>query len=50
MKFEKEKTTKVLGVACMVIGFGINMLQNKLDDKKMERMIEKEVQKRIKTQ
>ena len=42
------KFVKVLGMACAVIGFGLTIVQQQVEDKKMEETIRKEVAKQLK--
>lgn len=42
-----KKLVKIVGVACTIIGFGLTLVKDKLDDAKLQELIEKEVSKQI---
>ena len=41
------KFIKILGMACTIIGFGLTIIEDRLEDIKTEKIIEKEVSKQI---
>ena len=41
------KFIKILGMACTIIGFGLTRIEDRLEDIKTEKIIEKEVSKQI---
>lgn len=41
------KFIKILGIACTIIGFGLTIIEDRLEDIKTEKIIEKEVSKQI---
>ena len=43
----ENKTIKIIGLACSVIGFGITLIQKQLDDKKLNDIVAKEVAKQL---
>lgn len=43
----KDKTIKLIGTAISLVGFGISLLQKQLDDRKLQDLIKKEVQKQL---
>ena len=43
----KDKTIKGVGLAITLIGFGISIIQKQLEDKKLEDIVRKEVQKQL---
>ena len=42
-----KKLVKIIGIACTVIGFGLTMVQKKLDDDKLQEFIQEEVSKQL---
>ena len=42
-----EKTVKIIGTVVTLVGFGISIIQKQLDDKKLEEMVRKEVQRQL---
>ena len=42
-----EKTVKIIGTVVTLVGFGISIIQKQLDDKKLEEMVRKEVQRHL---
>lgn len=46
----KEKTIKLVGMVITIIGFGIGIVQKQLDDKKLEDLVQKEIQKQLSNQ
>lgn len=44
---DKNKGLKIIGVGCMVAGVIIDMIQKQLDDKKLEDLVAKQVQKQL---
>lgn len=43
----ENKTIKIIGLACSVIGFGISLIQKQLDDRKLNDLVAKEVAKQL---
>lgn len=43
----KDKTMKLIGLACTLIGFGITIIKDKIEDDKLETIVAKEVKKQL---
>lgn len=44
---DKDKAIKIVGTVVTLIGFGISVIQKQLDDKKLESIVQKEVQRQL---
>lgn len=44
---DDKKIVKYVGIACTLIGFGLTMVQKKLDDAKLQELIQEEVSKQL---
>lgn len=44
---DKEKVVKILGASVAILGFVAKIMQSQLDDKKLEKMVAKEVQRQL---
>lgn len=45
---EDKKILKYIGLGCSIVGFGIQLIQNKLEDDKLKNAVSEEVAKQIK--
>lgn len=45
---KKDNTLKVIGFACMIVGFGVEMISKQLEEKKLEKLVEAEIHKQLK--
>lgn len=44
---DKNKAIKIVGTVVTIVGFGITFIQKQLDDKKLEELVKKEIQKQL---
>lgn len=44
---DKDKSIKIIGFACAIVGFGVTMINKQLDDKKLNNLVENEVRKQL---
>lgn len=49
IKMNKDKTLKIVGTVVTLVGFGITFIQKQLDDRKLEDLVKKEVQRQLET-
>lgn len=42
-----DKTLKLIGVACSIIGVGISLIQKQLDNKNLQDLVNREIQKQL---
>ena len=45
---EDKKLLKYIGLGCSIVGFGIQLIQNKLENDKLKNTVAEEVAKQIK--
>ena len=48
MNTDNKKLLKYIGLGCSIVGFGIQLIQNKLEDDKLKNTVAEEVAKQIK--
>lgn len=46
----QDKVIKIVGTVITIVGFGISIIQKQLDDKKLEDLVAKQVQKQLEKQ
>lgn len=48
MNTDNKKLLKYIGLGCSIVGFGLQLIQNKLEDDKLKNTVAEEVAKQIK--